>query len=171
VVSASGAAGAGGGAAGGSWLLAGPLGAKLAVACLLALGLGAGCIVLESGHGHAGAQPLAHDPRHAFDPRMGNGGLTGEYKLIGGTTRGMRSAVGSTPGRAVSPAMLTPLSAATHEFGPESSPVSGSRRSSTPSGARVATARARSSRSPSLLPAVAAGPAATTAAEREFAPG
>ena len=56
-LSASGAAGAGG-AAGGGWLLgAGPLGAKLAVGCLLALGVGAGCVALDAGH-------LVHGTRH-----------------------------------------------------------------------------------------------------------
>jgi RNA polymerase sigma factor (sigma-70 family) len=51
-LSLSGAASAGaGGAAGGGWLLAGgPLGAKLAVGCLLALGIGAGCIEFGGGH-------------------------------------------------------------------------------------------------------------------------
>jgi DNA-directed RNA polymerase specialized sigma24 family protein len=51
-LSASGAAGAGGtaGAAGGSWLLAGgPLGAKLAAGCLLAIGVGVGCVALGAG--------------------------------------------------------------------------------------------------------------------------
>lgn len=170
VVSASGAAGAGGGAAGGSWLLAGPLGAKLAVACLLALGLGAGCVVLEAGHGRAGAQLRVHDSSRALDLRMSDGGLTGEYRPTGGARPGVRSPVGSTPGRAVTPAM-TRSSAATREFGPESSLVSGNRRSSTWSDARAATARVGSSGLQSLPAAVGAGPAARTAAEREFAPG
>ncbi len=50
-LSASGAAGAG--AAGGGWWLAGSLGAKLAAGCLLALGLGAGCVAL-GGHSDRG---------------------------------------------------------------------------------------------------------------------
>jgi RNA polymerase sigma factor (sigma-70 family) len=58
-LSASGAAGAG--AAGGGWWLAGGLGAKLAAGCLIALGVGAGCVALDGQgdgigqavHGHA----------------------------------------------------------------------------------------------------------------------
>ena len=53
-----GAAGAGAGGAGGGWILAsGPLGAKLAAGCLLALGVGAGCV------GIGGV--VLHDDGHA----------------------------------------------------------------------------------------------------------
>jgi RNA polymerase sigma factor (sigma-70 family) len=55
-LSASGAAGAS--AAGGGWWLAGGVGAKLAAGCLLAFGVGAGCVALE-GHGHV-ATETAH---------------------------------------------------------------------------------------------------------------
>src|SRR6266851_5771472 len=81
VVSASGAAGAGGGAAGGSWLLAGPLGAKFAVACLLALGLGAGCIVLETGSSRGSGRQQVRAARREVDPRVDAGGLAGGYPL------------------------------------------------------------------------------------------
>jgi RNA polymerase sigma factor (sigma-70 family) len=60
-MSAGSAAGVGG--AGGSWLLAGGLGAKLAVGCLLALGVGAGCVALDVGVDHV------HPPRHGRDAR------------------------------------------------------------------------------------------------------
>ncbi|HEY4996711.1 MAG TPA: sigma-70 family RNA polymerase sigma factor, partial [Solirubrobacteraceae bacterium] len=53
---ATSAVGGGGAAASGGWLLAGgPLGAKLAVGCLLAVGVGAGCAALE-GAQHAPAR-------------------------------------------------------------------------------------------------------------------
>ena len=53
-LSASGTAGAGAGAAGGGWLLAGgPVGAKLAVGCLIALGVGASCVALNVNPDHA----------------------------------------------------------------------------------------------------------------------
>ena len=54
-----------GGAAGGGWLLAGGgIGAKLAVGCLLALGVGAGCVALDG------------DRSRAARPRIGSSALT-----------------------------------------------------------------------------------------------
>jgi hypothetical protein len=173
LVSASGAAGAGGGAAGGSWLLAGPLGAKLAVACLLALGLGAGCVVLETGHGRAGPPPRVHESPHAFDLPMGDGGLAGGSMLIVGASPGRRSALSAATVGPVSPGALTRPSPASREFGPEGSQGSGGGQSSSSRGlhgARMASTRAASSGSPSPLPAAGAGPAAARA-EREFTPG
>jgi RNA polymerase sigma factor (sigma-70 family) len=61
-LSASGAAGAGA-VGGGGWWLAGPLGAKLAAGCLLALGVGAGCVALGVHADDRGAG--AHRHRHA----------------------------------------------------------------------------------------------------------
>ncbi len=65
-------AAAGGGAAGGGWALGGGgLAAKLAAGCLVALGVGAGCVALERGgarHGHAGvAGRSAAVPRLPLD--------------------------------------------------------------------------------------------------------
>ena len=59
VMSATGAAGVGG--AGGGWLLGG-LGAKLAVGCLLALGVGAGCVALGVGGPSAPPEASSHAP-------------------------------------------------------------------------------------------------------------
>jgi RNA polymerase sigma factor (sigma-70 family) len=184
VVSASGAAGAGGGAAGGSWLLAGPLGAKLAVACLLALGLGAGCIVLEVGSGRGSARQQVQGSRREVDLRVGAGGPGYGYPLAGGASASRRSAFEPPPRSPAPFALLTRPSAATREFGPESSPVSGSHRQGASSGARPATARAASSSPRSTLPAGSAGraggspspagtasPRSTGPAEREFGPG
>jgi len=57
-LSLSGAAGAGGAAGGGCLLAAGPISAKLAVGCLLALGIGAGCIEIGGG-GHRAPRVVA----------------------------------------------------------------------------------------------------------------
>jgi RNA polymerase sigma factor (sigma-70 family) len=177
VVSASGAAGAGGGAAGGSWLLAGPLGAKLAVACLLALGLGAGCIVLEAGPGPANPRAHLHDYGRPSGAHAGAGGLAAGHQLAGGASASARSTA-EAPGRGAVPATtLGSAGAASLEFGPERSLTSGSG-DGTPaaSGARVVTARAASS-SPSAPTAASGGTAAArptgaaAAADREFAPG
>jgi RNA polymerase sigma factor (sigma-70 family) len=180
VVSASGAAGAGGGAAGGSWLLAGPLGAKLAVACLLALGLGAGCIVLEAGPGHASSRPDLHDSR-PLDLRVGAGGPAAGYQLAGGASESARSAVEPPASRPALPTTLGPPGAATREFGPERLLISGSGSAGAASGARVAAARAASmtlqapaSTASAPSGAGSAAPRSTGrvgAAEREFAPG
>src|SRR5208282_835108 len=63
----SGAAGAAG-AGGGGWLLAGgSLGAKLTAACLLALGVGAGCIALPWGTAHDGRRAGEKTPVHSAD--------------------------------------------------------------------------------------------------------
>jgi RNA polymerase sigma factor (sigma-70 family) len=70
-VSASSAAGAG--AAGGGWWLAGGVGAKLAAGCLLALGVGAGCVALE---GHGGAASKA-PPGHVRGARARASGSAG----------------------------------------------------------------------------------------------
>lgn len=67
----SGAAGVGAGAGvGGGWLMAGGLGAKLAVGCLIAVGVGAGCVALSvspiplpsraSGHRQRRGRPAEH---------------------------------------------------------------------------------------------------------------
>ena len=73
-LSASGAAGAGG-AAGGTWLLAGgPLGAKLAVGCVIALGVGAGCVALTDGPFHPRA-PVHGRSRPALPTRAVWGGM------------------------------------------------------------------------------------------------
>ena len=76
-LSVSGATGAGAaGAAGGSWWIAGaPLGAKLAASCLLALGVGAGCVALD---GHAGHGRVPAERRHAARGARAGGPPRGE---------------------------------------------------------------------------------------------
>jgi DNA-directed RNA polymerase specialized sigma24 family protein len=147
-VSASGAAGAGG-AAGGGWLLAGgPLSAKLAVGCLLALGLGAGCVALETGPGHEhGAPPRAR--RAARLPRPSASSAVRASAIAGSGPR----AVGAVAGSPRPPATaLTPLARASREFGPE--------QALTATGARpllARSARASTARSPSTHAVAAEG--------------
>ncbi len=112
--SASGAAGAG--VAGGGWLFAGGgAAAKLAVGCVLALGIGAGCVALTihaSGarsvarRAHASAKRAA--PAAAPDARPGPGGLNA----------GPGPALASPAGRTPAPA-LSAAAEASREFGPE----------------------------------------------------
>ena len=181
--SASGAAGAGG-AAGGSWLLTGGLGAKLAVGCVVALGVGAGCIALEGGHR---ASAPRHTHHRASQPHARAAVLT-----PGGYPHGATPAHGS-----VSPivpgASLTPAAKASREFGLEralGSSGSGSGRSTGETAGRTARA-ASSNPGTDNGPGSASGgssftegsassggqpstPSATgdsSAAEREFAPG
>jgi hypothetical protein len=155
-LSASGAASAGGtagagGAAGGSWLLAGgPLGAKLAAGCLLAIGVGVGCVALGAGpdrgregvrrRGSVGAARLL-SPTPAGRPAAPALGA-GRSSLGGARARARPLPVGST----------APRDTIVREFGPEQGGEVGA---SLP----VASAGRR-----------AAGPTAT-AAQREFGPG
>lgn len=170
---ASSGAAAGGGAAGGGWLAgAGPLGAKLAVGCLLAIGVGAGCVTLESGH----ARPNAPRPavRQAAATRR-----TAPTGLIQ-TPVASAAAVSQPPSRQVAP--LSASARASREFGPEQAGggAEGSR-GSTPAGSADAAHAASLGRDTvetveaggsggqgdSSAPAGGSDP---TAAEREFSP-
>jgi DNA-directed RNA polymerase specialized sigma24 family protein len=146
-MSATGAAGVGG--AGGGWLLGG-LGAKLAVGCLLALGVGAGCVALG-----VGERPRAPHHRSESPGALGRrpgGTPAAEARLAAGEGLAGRS---SRPGRArnrARPAAPAQLSASGGEFAPEGFAARSS-------GAAAGQARARPPSS------VAYG------ATREFAPG
>ncbi len=187
---ASGAAGASGvagasGAAGGGWLLGtGPFAAKLAVSCVLALGVGAGCVALDGEHRVQGA---GHARRTAS--RFGDGGVARantEYRLADLTGAAGRSLPGAgVAAGAGPPASLTPAVKASREFGPEQALAS----------AAAVAARATSARRPALahpqsagsqsralasaatasgdVRALASQPPAgdSAAAEREFSPG
>jgi RNA polymerase sigma factor (sigma-70 family) len=124
-LTASGTAGAG--AAGGGWLLAGgSVGAKLAVGCLVALGVGAGCVAFtvkpDLGQGK---RPSTH--RHHFagtrrtDMRAtgAEGALTPGYLLAGALPRSTNPSGVASHRSAATPA-LTSASKASREFGPES---------------------------------------------------
>jgi RNA polymerase sigma factor (sigma-70 family) len=153
-LSASGTAGAG--AAGGGWLLAGgPVGAKLAVGCLLALGVGAGCAAL-------GVNPDRGDGRHAALHRRHPAGaagtgtaraveatnaLTPGYSLTGAVPRDARlGAVGALDGPvAKSAPALSPTGKASREFGPERALAGSSSSAASSSSARQRRAIAASS--------------------------
>lgn len=139
-LSASGTAGAG--AAGGGWLLAGgPVGAKLAVGCLLALGVGASCVALTANPDRGHGRGAIHSRHSAAEGRTGTGGapdgLTPGYLLTGavpGTTHagGLAGQPTSTQARA-----LKSASSASREFGPEQA-FARSTSSSTSSSSRAA---------------------------------
>lgn len=191
VATAGGAAAGAGGAAGGGWLLAGgPLGAKLAVGCVLALGVGAGCVALEAGPDRAPVRHHRRDSGRALGPRDAVGPPSAE--LLNAALGAGRSAVEPAGARAASTAALTPAGRASREFGPEQGSAPGEARSASTSGGHPPAAR---SASRDFAPATsAAAPAAgsnaagasapprvqssprpsasgVTAAEREFAPG
>jgi DNA-directed RNA polymerase specialized sigma24 family protein len=121
-----GATGTAGGAAGGGWLLAGGgVGAKLAVGCLVAVGVGAGCVALT-------IAPLA--PHHPGHPRHGTHVVAphGGYRSLssapaaalpvsGGATSFARAgASASTPASTTTAShALTPAVRASREFGLE----------------------------------------------------
>ncbi len=192
---ASGAAGAGG-AAGGGWLIgAGSLGGKFAVGCLLALGVGAGCVAIE---GDRVSSPAPRHRQHAvFASRAGV--QASDQTLVGyppDETVAGTSGVGS-PATADGSGALTPATRASREFGPEQALASAA--SSTGSGAdspaarQGATARAASSdagqaavsatdgeagisatsgsQSASVSGSASSAGGDSAAAEREFSPG
>ncbi|MGD0453360.1 MAG: sigma-70 family RNA polymerase sigma factor [Solirubrobacteraceae bacterium] len=192
-LAASGAAGAAsaGGAAGGGWLIgAGPLGAKLAVGCLLALGVGAGCVALEVGH-------RAHVPRHGRRHRYSSGEGLVARTAGAGHMSDLASSVGqplsaAAHGGGGSSAPLTPSARASREFGPEQALAPGAAGPAVASGGQASIARSASSRARSSItaggsvtggrggeasqpggagsaPQSSAGD--STAAEREFSPG
>jgi DNA-directed RNA polymerase specialized sigma24 family protein len=175
VLSGAGAAGAGG--AGSGWvLLGGPVSAKLAAGCLLAIGIGAGCVGLGV---HGPHQPHRrgagrHDASTHARRHPGS-----RPALAGAASRGEGLPAAPAAGAAGSQGASGEAARAPREFGPEQaapSPAeggSGARASSSHTHARVASSggggapggppRAASS------PARAAPPAGP--AEREFGPG
>jgi len=174
-VSASGAAGAGASAgAGGGWLIgAGPLTAKLATGCLLALGVGAGCVALDSGHhvspphrSHLAAQRPGH--RASIAPVLTQAQL--DALDASAPVSGTRVASQAAP--------LTPTNRASREFGPEQALAVGSGRAAAAAAAvvRGPTARSAATR-PELSASAGSSPATgaptrdSAAAEREFSPG
>jgi hypothetical protein len=184
-LSASGAAGAG--AAGGGWWLAGGAGAKLAAGCLLALGVGAGCVALE---GHAGGVSKA--PHHhvraarARASAKAAGNAASALLAASGAAAAHVDRAGRTALAGGSQAVTT-SARASREFGPErtaSGSSAGSAQQARPaSGGAVASAASAQSPRGTPLPArtgEASGaggePSASlsgspSAAAREFAPG
>jgi DNA-directed RNA polymerase specialized sigma24 family protein len=167
---------AGGSAAGGGWLLAGgPLSAKLAAGCLLALGVGAGCVALGEGSGGVRAPARRHPHVTAVDH-----GADASAGLLSDAPRTSVLA-GASPSVAPAPS-LTPAAHASREFGPESA-LGGQASQPGAASARAAGTRSASSASLPLAPAAepGSGTAGTSrpstssgdeaAAAREFSPG
>jgi RNA polymerase sigma factor (sigma-70 family) len=181
-LSASGAAGAG--AAGGGWWLAGGVGAKLAAGCLLALGVGAGCVALE-GHGQGGGK-AAHG--HVGKTRAGARARAASGAATAGITAGPDPSALHTDGAREAPpaaGAVTDPARASREFGLErpssSTPATNSsqkaRQASGGPVASVASAHASSGTSASTptgeTGTAPSGSSSTSpsAAAREFAPG
>jgi RNA polymerase sigma factor (sigma-70 family) len=179
-LSASGAAGAGA-AGGGGWWLAGSLGAKLAAGCLLAVGVGAGCVALgvhpddrrAGGHRHEHASVLARSSVRERSSGVATSTIASDsLARVSGTS--VRTQSAATP--------VERSAQAAREFGPEQ--PAGGAGSGGATGAGSAVARAAS-----VQPASTGGEAAATStkaatadsertassavpsAEREFAPG
>jgi RNA polymerase sigma factor (sigma-70 family) len=190
-VGAGGAAGVGG-AAGGSWLLAGgSLGTKLAVGCVLALGVGAGCVALTDRPAHPRAPLQKHEGARAPGAGQARSAAAadialGEGRLAPGLGRARLS--GAAPGGSGSAPSLTPAARAAREFGLERRAASGNPQSASSSGAQTLTARPASAAETQRAPGGSSGvasaeavasptpprssaqpaPAGTSAAEREF---
>ena len=148
-------AAAGGGAAGGSWALGGGVAAKLAAGCLLALGVGAGCVTLAGrGQESSHSAPSATARRPAQPRAAGAEGDGRREAAASAHTAGRRAAGAGARGA---------HEGAAREFGPEQSGPAA------PSVRPARTARAASARSPRHAAASAGHPGG--AAEREFAPG
>lgn len=173
----SGAAGGGvavgGGVAGGGWLAgAGPLGAKLAAGCLLAIGVGAGCAALQSGAAHAPAprhraSAAARRPCDCRHAPVGAG--------LAADARATTSTGSSTPAERLSAAAR-----ASREFGPEQPAAATTAAASTSAAPKARAASAgleqiagggQRGASPSSSAGRAAATGASAQAEREFSPG
>ena len=171
-LSASGAAGVG--AAGGSWWLAGSLGAKLAVGCLLALGVGAGCVALEGRLGHA--RPHAHRLRahRAAGARGWSNGL--DASLASSRSASVSAHAAAVPDTTAGSHVAAPAQAS-REFGPEQPAGAVSSVSRSDSIARAASATPTAAASPSpegQATGSSAGGSSSggvPAAQREFSPG
>ncbi len=179
-LSAPGVAGAGA-AGGGWWLAGGPFGAKLAVSCLVALGVGAGCAALG---GSAPPHVRAHRHRQAIATRAVRA-RTSEPRIADAAAAAEQA--GARVLQATSPpiARVAAAAQAGREFGPEST-ASGT---ASTGEARTSSATARAA-SAGRAPGEAAAPSragagsvtqsqdggaasasSRPAAQREFAPG
>ena len=171
-LTATGSAGAG--VAGGGWWVAGPLGAKLAVGCVLALGVGAGCVALQGQSEHA--RPAHHRLRagRTASARAPRSGAAGTASIDRSRTA---HAVPSAATAAAEPP--PPPSASTRvnrEFGPEqagrASGTGARAPSATPGSPTATVASSRSQAAPAPVKRASAGSTSgVPAAQREFAPG
>jgi RNA polymerase sigma factor (sigma-70 family) len=176
-LSASGAAGVG--AAGSSWWLAGPLGAKLAVGCLVALGVGAGCVALDGRAGHtAGHAHRSHARRAALARAVDASSATAAP--LGSRPAASADVPAGAAGAGAATPRATAATRASREFGPEQAAGSAGSTKPRPSTVRAASATT-AARSPQQAPdegeprgrpsAGTTSSGAVPAAQREFAPG
>jgi RNA polymerase sigma factor (sigma-70 family) len=187
-LSASGAAGAAGaGAAGGGWwLAAGPLGAKLAVGCLLALGVGAGCVALEarSHDGHAASHSHRASARAKRRGNTASEAVAQQHVALTSVTPAAAVAVQASAQSVQHSTAVSGSARAAREFGPErvrhaeASPTLAAARSPTALARAASAGSGGTASSDAAAPVDAAratsGAAAGTsvpAATREFAPG
>jgi len=177
---------ASGGAAGGGWLLAGGgAGVKLAAGCVLALGVGAGCVAI-------GGHPAGHGRSH-HQGRARQADVLSMRRAAGSATshgEARRRPAGPRPSSAAdagAPRRLAQGARARREFGLEGGGSPGASQAETPVGATAPYA-ATGSRDPAaraaarrIVPApadhalaISAAPPSTpptSSAQREFAPG
>jgi DNA-directed RNA polymerase specialized sigma24 family protein len=166
-VAGAGAGGAGAGGAAGGWLLAGgSFSAKLAAGCLLALGVGAGCVELGAGPSRARAPqpargsarpggpdaarlaPRAGSPGGVQSPRpaaaLAPGGLATRIPLDSSSARAVREfgpEQALAPGASSSLAAARGASSARSASGGSRSPAGGSGRSAGGSGSSAGASR------------------------------
>ncbi len=159
---ASGAAGVSGAGGGGLAFAGGPLGAKLAVGCLVAVGVGAGCVGLQGSHGHPSRAPSAVLAHPALRQALAKTRVAPSPAPA--SVRRARSAPAKSRGAAATPTAV----AATREFGLEAGRSTGSATDS-PARVRDAPRPAAGERGASINATAAALP--VSAAAREFGPG
>jgi RNA polymerase sigma factor (sigma-70 family) len=184
-LSASGAAGAGA-AGGGWWLAGGPLGAKLAVGCLLALGVGAGCVALEGRPQNGRVVTHGHSARTGAKRRGGSAsdGIVQQHVALSAVTPAAATAAQAPAQGARRLAAVADSARAAREFGPEQVGRGGASSAQGAPQAPAAVARAASAGPGSGVSSAVAAPtsarqgasgapagASAPAAAREFAPG
>ncbi|HEY2182203.1 MAG TPA: sigma-70 family RNA polymerase sigma factor [Solirubrobacteraceae bacterium] len=167
------------GGAGGSWWLASGVGVKLAAGCVLALGVGAGCVALGGGAASLQDHPRQrHATMRRTVDRPSRAASAAQTLAATASELAPSSAAGSPASSNANRASgASPARQAAREFGPEQSITAGG--TSGPTAAAAApVARAASVPTPSAAPQAAAGSeagggqsAGVWAAQREFAPG
>ena len=119
-----GATGAAGGAAGGGWLLAGGgVAGKLAVGCLVAVGVGAGCVALTlaplAPHRSVHRQRLLHMAAPRDDYRALSAAPSAVLPVSAGVTSPTRAGAPTLAAATTASHALTPAARASREFGLE----------------------------------------------------
>jgi RNA polymerase sigma factor (sigma-70 family) len=183
--------GAGASVAGGSWLLGGgPAGVKLAIGCVLALGVGAGCVALtDPARPRAPVHGRGWTHHHDVGIAAGNWGADRASVTEGGlgVLGGAQRADASASGYLTSTSSLSSAGRVSREFGPEQAAAGRTPRFFTSSrraqpGAKSASAaeegvaaaessQVRSSSADATPPAGRQSLGPPSAAQREFAPG